>query len=126
MKYVVTAIFLAVGYSAWILSDVPNAKVDPSIEVPAQEAMTPALAAAKPSPVPDRVTEVSAEIEKLSNQLAEVDQELTALGYPDVMLDERLSEAERERIVDKVLTANRIHNVITMLTLKRIDLQAGL
>lgn len=135
MKHIATAILLVVGYSIWILTDAPTPKERSQIGVPAPTVLTApvvaqALKESQPSvsqpSIADRVHQVSAEIEKLSSQLAEVDQELAALGYPEVMLDERLNEADRERIVNKVLTASRIHNVMTMLTLKRIDLQAEL
>ncbi len=136
MRYVIAAVVVAVGYSVWVLSEVPQPKKNSGIEMPARlpapfEAAksqpAPAVESESvPAPSPERVEQITHVIERLSNELAEMDQELKALGYPDVMLDERLSEAERERIVDKVVTASRIHNVITMLTLKRIDLQAGL
>ena len=67
-----------------------------------------------------------AELRRLTFELAEVDDELGRLGYPKVMLDERLSEVERSQIVAKVLRASELHNQIVRLRLEAIDRQARL
>lgn len=66
------------------------------------------------------------QLDQLNRKLKVIDQELEKAGYPKVMLDERLSESDREQIIGKLLAASQLQERISLLNLQKIDLQAGL
>lgn len=77
------------------------------------------------SPAHQQMAELSKEVTRLQEQLETLDQELRNVGYPEIMLDNRLSETEREALVEKVVTASRLFERISLLNLAKVDLKAG-
>lgn len=91
-------------------------------------ALDPASAAAKLGiePGPTQLQEISKKIDELSEKAAILEHELRVIGYPKVMLDDRLTEAEKTDIVNTVMSASALHNQIALLKIRRIDLKAEL
>lgn len=73
-----------------------------------------------------KLMKVSDELEQLNQKLEVLDKELENAGYPKVMLSDNLTESERNQIINKLLAASRLHERISLLTLKKIDLEVEL
>lgn len=69
-----------------------------------------------------QVTKISEQIDLLSRQREEVDHELDTLGFPKIFLDERLSETEREALLEKVRRSSELQMQIARLKIRKIDL----
>ncbi len=78
------------------------------------------------APVMELSAQLQTELQQLNHKLQNIDHELEQVGYPKVMLDERLTESERNQIIDKLLAASQLQERISLLTLKKINLQAEL
>lgn len=103
--------------SAQVVAAVPIQTEDPRAESKASQVK-------QVDDTKQQLKSITDSIQKLENELADLDHELDMIGYPQVMLDERVSESEKAQIVDKVLTASTLQNKISQLSIRKIDLQA--
>jgi len=59
--------------------------------------------------------------EDLREELAQVDHELARAGYPEVMLDTRLSETEREELIAKVNHSTELYTRIVRMKIAAVQ-----
>lgn len=64
---------------------------------------------------PERKPSPPEDAEALREELAQLDHEIARAGYPEVMMDERLREDEREELISKVLRSTKLFNRILQL-----------
>lgn len=73
-----------------------------------------------------KLEQITNELGQLNQKLEEIDQELEKVGYPKIMLDENLPEAQRNHIIDKLNSMGTLISRISMLNMKKIDLEVRL
>jgi hypothetical protein len=109
MTVLLTAV-LSVLYICWkSLEPLPQAML-----YPAQAIKRAAVTPAEPA-LPVQVAAPRKSVAELREELAHVDHELARAGYPEVMLDARLSESEREELISKVLYSTDLFDRIVRL-----------
>jgi hypothetical protein len=100
-------------YISWTqLQPTPASKPSTTekIELPKHPALLADEPKSTPAPLPIPIP-VEDEAH-LREKLAQLDHELARAGYPEVLVDERLSEAEREELISKVLLSTRLYSQI--------------
>lgn len=76
-----------------------------------------------PSIKETKIQQLHGEIAQMKKQLQDTDQELRHAGFPDILLDERLTESERNRILDKVKLSTEIQTKLSRLQILKIDIE---
>ena len=105
---------LSVLYICWrSLEPVPQAMLYPasSAAMKAASVKSPAPAAVPPAVAP--------RVEDLREELAQLDHELARAGYPEVMMDARLSENEREELLAKVMQSTDLFSRIVRMKIAK-------
>jgi hypothetical protein len=122
MKYYIVAAAFVIGVGVW-LSQKPILEVTPEpLPNPPQRSVITSLNQSRSNEnATKKSQEPNASIERLTEEMLQLKNELRALDYPKVMLDKRLSEEDRTIIVKKVLAASALHDKITLLRLKQIE-----
>lgn len=130
MKKTIFSIALATAFAASVYS-FRNDRLVVAAEAPrsptentAQEIPSTSMEAPAVIPIPDPLTRVERHLAVAEKQYENAEQELAATGFPNVLLDERLSENDRAAIVLKMQKANAFQNQVALLKLKKIDLEA--
>jgi hypothetical protein len=120
LKKTILTLFALTLYIGWTqFRIVPAPKPDMNVTKEVQQTQRPYPQAEDPktalsSPPQNEETQ-------LREQLAQLDHELARAGYPEVLLDDRLSEAEREELISKVLVSTNLYSQIVRLKIAAIQ-----
>ncbi len=111
-------------YISWTqLQPTPASKPSTTekIELPKHPALLAEKPESTPAPLPLPLPLPVEDEAHLREKLAQLDHELARAGYPEVLVDERLSEAEREELISKVLLSTSLYSQIVRLKIAALQ-----
>lgn len=121
MKKTIFAVCALTIHMCWLALQ----PVSPSAPFPGRKTQVPVPATlAEKMPIAETLPVANPNESQLREELAQIDHELARAGYPEVLLDERLSEAEREELISKVLRSTELYDRIVRMRVAAIQRNA--